>query len=534
MLNNKTLLSKKRSRQNTKSNIYQNDEKDSPMFELNGYNIIELLYTESLSRSKYLGNYILNSEESNFPGLDYEENKEKIKDLLTRTKLKEIEEYYISQFGIKQINENCCVCLMNNFLSNELLYFSSRQNLFNYCKYCFVNKSKKIFLNEIICNKNKEQFFSTNQNFVNSWRFFIPKTICKGCFMHLINKKDIIYDIKKYFSDTDEDSSCKTNYRNYAKFSKLFRREFNIGIKKNKNKKKSVENTHMKKKEKIETIEISDSETVDINTSIKNQNIDNKKYNQLVEYDQIKDIILIDKSILKNNDIIENKKEEIKGKNNKLKKKNNIIIKRQKSNPADRINNIITFQGQNYINIINHININADNSINNNIIIQNYIELMTDMIKNSLLEFDKFKICLQNLKDSIFLIYSYIEEATKKLFILLIYKVLLNFSDISKTCNYLLFNFEDKKNSFDLQLFNLKKSFEKSIDFTDNIYNKIESVNFIDENEKNQILTKIKIMKLSINENILFFDLYTKPINNFIANFYCLLNLIYQITNSIP
>ena len=212
MKNDKTLLSKKRSRQITKSKSHQIDEEDTPTFELNGYNVVELLYTESISNKKISDNNIINFEESSIDKIEFHEKKTKIKDVMTKSQIKEIEEYYTSQYGISKINENCFICLMNNFLSNELLYFNSRLSLFNYCKDCFLHKSKKIFVDEKIHKKNKEQFFSVNQNFINSWKFFIPKTICKGCFLQLINQKDLIYNIKKIFSDTDNDSSCKTNY----------------------------------------------------------------------------------------------------------------------------------------------------------------------------------------------------------------------------------------------------------------------------------------------------------------------------------
>ena len=45
MMSNKALLSKKRSRQNSNSKLKSNedDEEVSPMIEINGYNIIELL-----------------------------------------------------------------------------------------------------------------------------------------------------------------------------------------------------------------------------------------------------------------------------------------------------------------------------------------------------------------------------------------------------------------------------------------------------------------------------------------------------------
>ena len=450
----------------------------------------------------------INFEESSIDKIEFHEKKTKIKEVMTKSQIKEIEEYYTSQYGISKINENCFICLMNSFLSNELLYFNSRLSLFNYCKDCFLHKSKKIFVDEKIYKKNKEQFFSVNQNFINSWRFFIPKTICKGCFLQLINQKDLIYSIKKIFSDTDNDSSCKTNYRNYAKFSKLFRKEFKIGVKpKIIKKEKSLKLICIKKKPIIETIEISDSETIDINNTNDTKNIDDKRYNSYVEYDKNKNIIFIDKSIFNESNNI-NK--------NDIFDSNKIIWKNNYANQEKKINNIITFQGQNYINIINNININTDNSINNSNtnLIKNLIELIIDKVKNSVLEFGKFESNLKNVKDSMFLIFS---------------RNLLKASPIKQICNSLFLHFKDNKTKFEIQLFNLKNTFIRANDFIDNIYNKIDESHFKDEKERNELLSKIQNVKLYLNENIKFFDIYILPLNNFEENFYWLLNLMNQI-----
>ena len=330
MMINKALLSKKRSRQNSNSKLKSNvnEEEDSPMFEINGFKIVELLYTESLSNKKSFENNLINFEEIVAEKIEFNKKKVKIKDFITKTQLEEIEEYYILQYGIKKIKENCFICLMNDFLSNELLYFSNRHNLLDYCRHCFLHYNKIIFVDEKITKKNKEQFFSVNEKFMNCWRFFIPKTICKGCFMQLINTKDLIYKIRNIFCDTDDNSICETNYKNYASFSKLFRKEFNIGIKQKKiTKEKNLKSICIKKKPIIETIELSDSETSEINNIKNSENEEKVKYNQFVEYNKNKHIIFINKSIFnlennKNGISKSNKiQEKIKYKNNKNQKK---------------------------------------------------------------------------------------------------------------------------------------------------------------------------------------------------------------------
>ena len=129
-----------------------------------------------------------------------------------------------------------------------------------------------------------------------------------------------------------------------------------------------------------------------------------------------------------------------------------------------------------------------------------------------------------------FLIFSYLEESIKKLVLLLLfYRNLLKASPIKQICNYLFFNFKDNKNKFEMQLFNLKNTFMKANDFIDNIYNKIGPNQFKDENERKDILSKIQSVKLYLNENIKFFEIYTLPLSNFEENFYWLLNLMNQI-----
>ena len=158
------------------------------------------------------------------------------------------------------------------------------------------------------------------------------------------------------------------------------------------------------------------------------------------------------------------------------------------------------------------------------------IELIIDKVKNSVLEFGKFESNLKNVKDSMFLIFSYLEESIKKLVLLLLfYRNLLKASPIKQICNSLFLHFKDNKTKFEIQLFNLKNTFIRANDFIDNIYNKIDESHFKDEKERNELLSKIQNVKLYLNENIKFFDISILPLNNFEENFYWLLNLMNQI-----
>ena len=176
----KLFLTKKRIHYDTKYNSHKDTRKDSQICEFKGFNIIELFNTDSQESNNYLSSSL--NIEDNIIELKEGKTNLEVKEI-TKAKLKEIEEYYISIYGITYINENCFKCLMNNFLSNELLYFSSKEDLFNYCKYCFISDKKIIFLDEELYKENKENFFFVNHSFLNNWRFFIPKTICKSCFI---------------------------------------------------------------------------------------------------------------------------------------------------------------------------------------------------------------------------------------------------------------------------------------------------------------------------------------------------------------
>ena len=115
----------------------------------------------------------------------------------------------------------------------------------------------------------------------------------------------------------------------------------------------------------------------------------------------------------------------------------------------------------------------------------------------------------------------------------MIYKNLLKVSSIQQIFNCLFLNYKENKNQFDIQLLNLKNSFEKANDFVDNIYNKIfmTHFHFQDENKKNELLSKIKKIKIYLIENIKYFEIYNNPLHNFEENFYCLLILIYKLTS---
>ena len=528
MINNISLLSKKRerSKSNTKS-ISHHNNKEELVTEINGFSVIELFYTESLENNNFQEeNEMISLNESNNEKRQLKQNNLTTKEILTRTKLKDIEEHYISQNGISEIKENCFRCLMTNFLSNELLYFSSKNNLFDYCRHCFINKRKKIFLDKTIYEQNKQQFLSISHNFLNCWNFFIPKTICKSCFMQLINQKDILYELKNIFTDTDINSSCKTNYQNYVKFSRSFRKAFSIGPKQGKINNEKTNN--MNESINLETIVLSSSDTTENNKTLKKKLKEKRKPNKEVKYDKINQIIYINKTILSDNNNTIN--DEISQKKKIIEKDKPITVESEKNkNNSSTINNIINFQGQNYINIINHININSDNSINNINLVASNIKLILDQINNFFLSFNQFDIIFSNLYNCIEIVIAYTEIVLKKLVLLFIYKVLLKKTIILQYCNSLFYNFQDKFMNFHYILNIIKENIANGINFIDNVYFKINNSFVGNENEKKELLTKIDNIKYSLNDNLNYFENHTKLIKNFNENFLYLIKLINEI-----
>ena len=456
---------------------------------------------------------------------------------MTRTKAKNIEDYYTTKFGISAIKENCFKCLMTNFISNELLYFNSRKDLFNYIKYCFVTKNKILFTSEDIYKENKENFFNTNISFLNGWRFFIPKTICKGCFMDIINMKDLIYNIKNIFSDIERDSLCRTNYRNYALFSPRFRAAFSLRSR-SKHSRRPNRNIIRNKKNS------SNSEN-NINI-LKNNKIWKKEkiYNLGIKYEENKNVLIINKNILDNSIIDMVKRNAFTTLNEKDLKKNNIInlLNDNKSNinKSETLNNSnnITFQGQNNINnIINNINknnnSNNDNSINNlNIdIINNKIK---ELLKKNNINITNFFYNLNNIKSKIQLINHYTNSVKQYIFQMSLYPNLWYFTNknkIKQNICALYLSFKDDINNLNLPLLGAKSSFEESIKYLTNISNEIKKNKVMNLKEKNNLFLMIKELHTFIVENNKIIGLYEGQFNIFINNYEILINLISAITN---
>lgn len=555
MMNSKALLSKKRNRNrnNSGSSSAKNMNSDSPVIQINGFNIVELHHIES-TESKNIPNNrdvpkknIIELKESNSNLHELNPNNAEIKEM-TKAKIKNIEEFYTSKFGISTIKENCFKCLMTDFLSNELLYFNSRNELFNYCKYCFVSKRKNLFMDESICKENKEDFFKANISFLNSWRFFIPKTICKGCFMEIINLKNLISNIKNIFSDIEKDSLCRTNYRNYALFSPRFRAAFSLKNRSKSSRRRSRSYISRNNKAKLNHNE----SEVSLNININNRQSSRKKedtksdfenekiYNSGVKLEK-KNIISVDKSILGNSFIEELKKIKSNKKNDNKKISDDKIIVKEKNINIDKnkhyininlninnnldkkeIINNINFNGQNNINVIKNVN---NNTINNNLnLISN---LLCELIKENNAKFNSFFISLENVKRKMALTVEHMFFIIQKYPYFISCPTLLKKTTIYKDSQILNASFEEDVKNYITNYLNAKDSSEKLIKFL------ITAEKFIvNQKEKENLLLLIKCLNQKVNENKNELEKYDERIKIFKNNLNLLIRFVFEIVKS--
>jgi hypothetical protein len=523
-MNDKFFLSKKRSRKDPKTErgSSSNEHSAPEMVEFNGFNIIELFYAESLEVENSLKdnnfheNHIIEINEKNSTNHETSQNNTGIVEM-SRMKAKNIEDYYTSKFGLTTIKENCFKCLMTDFLSNELLYFNSRKDLFNYIKYCFANKNKLLFTNEDIYKQNKANFFSVNSSFINGWRFFIPKTICKGCFMDVINMKYLISYIKNIFSDTERDSLCRTNYRNYALFSPRFRAAFSLRSRsRNSRRSRSINrNNNFRNRKKSE------------NNSDKKNSKNEKIYNLAVRYDERKRSLIIEKKVL-DQSVIEllNRNKLFAQKNKNTKKDTN--SKNNEIKESNEITNCIELQDKKNINTNDKLNLEIQFNVNFDLIANKTREVINEMNHN----YYSFFSQLEKVKLEIETIEAYINYTKQKIYQLFMYPQLFSFTDIKTFYATLFISFEVDRNNLNKNLLNAKNSTIKSINLLNCVLNEIKKNTNGNLKEKQSLVNEIKEFLFMANQNKEALEKYDHPFNNFITWYTKLIKLVTEILSS--
>ena len=317
---------------------------------INGFNIIELNEVE------------INSDIiSDLP--DLSEN-----DIIRiKKKAQAIETYYLGKGDDAKINENCFNCLMKDFQPNELLYFPKRNDLLSYLRYCFYFLKKTIFLDNQIYIDNKYDLDKCDTNYLTGWKFFIPKTMCKACFLQMINMEHLFGNLKTIFSDVDASSFKKHFRRNRNQLNPRIRTENILDkIEQETPKRKGIGSSQRRKKFRYSI----KNKNNNISYDDKNKSLVFKKNILKDEYGENskdKKELGIKKKFIgkkKNRDGHMHKEQlvtEIKIKNNEFTNENNILTKEKnnENNPEKKTKTII------FENCREHNNNNNNNNNNN-------------------------------------------------------------------------------------------------------------------------------------------------------------------------
>ena len=516
------------------------EQKHHTPFFINGFSVTEIDET----------NEDLYQEED----ISYIETKE---DFLLKKKAESIENYYMNCTEEEVSKVHCSQCKMNCFSKNELLYFKDRKALISYLKYCFIFLKKNIFMNHTIYMNNRYDLLKIDNSYLIGFHFLIPKTICKSCFIQLINKEFLLSKLKNEISDYDEDIHISINSP-----------KKNINLLKKKKKRKEIKNSDKKeKKEKkiniINTIEKESSlQSIQISPIViplsnndtpikkakkrriikygikrrKKRNIkkNNKKLNENVIFDLENNTIIINKKILNNLELKEKEKKEeininktenknevkkiIKNKEKKLKEKKQIEMNKieDNNNPLKNIN--INKEKKETISNKNKEGIKKEkNIINKNIIINNTNEIKTiDMNKIGLIQINNNNNTISNNKQNIIIPMNQFNFSNY-------YLNKLNISnDLEEICNILKCSIKLCTKMYNYMTENSMKDFDPLLQY---IYYIIKLFENIDSKiEENRILMEYSFLMIKKNINN-----YQQFIRNKEVKLNIELSVLYQI-----
>ena len=374
---------------------------------INGFTIIEL----DEEKKDYL-NLIPSYEEDQIIG-----KKQKIQ---LESKARNVENYYSVYQDDVVPNVNCSRCLLSNFTSNDLLYFKDRKTLILYLKYCFIYLKRSIFMNHFLYMKNKNELNKINQSFYSGWKFLIPKTICKACFIQIINMEYLISNIKNIIRDYYGTNTISPPPQ--AKIPNLLNNKRKRVISKNKRKKITIQKEIIHLDDKTndintqitpivipipETVKIKKKKRRSTSTVFKKRKIKNfkknnkKKYNENIIYDDKNNILIINKKCIGNYQVDEdsliinkiindnkkntpNKEKEKENANQNNKKDEKLKFISRNKTESDSLTNkkIIKKEKKNEININENKDINDNKNKNNSN--KNNIQKNTDK-KNTII-----------------------------------------------------------------------------------------------------------------------------------------------------
>ena len=294
---------------------FSENECNQKIIKFNGFNIIELNEDENNNNS--INEISLNEFENDLEMIPPKE----IRRLINISN--KIENYFEKK-GLNNIEDGTCFkCRIKYSNSKDLLYFLNRKELLSYLKYCFCFLKKIVFINHQNFVNNKYDLEKCNSNYLINWKFFIPKVMCRICFMEVINMNNLFGNLKTIFSDIDK---------------------IDLDRHKNKGFLSNFRRNHRRKKKRILSLKINDSK--------KSKN--NKPINENIIISNNKNRIIIKKSILNRLDL------------SFLSKKTNQKFIENKINVLGNSQNINITQTFNTFNIINNYNQNKFYGYSNN------------------------------------------------------------------------------------------------------------------------------------------------------------------------
>lgn len=272
----------------------------------------------------------------NFKSYDEENNafieelssKEVSKLLLTA---KQCENYFSNTNSPLSSLAMCFRCQMTDIDKNELLRFSTKKELMNYLKYCFIYQTNILCIYDKAFLKNKLDYFRCPYfNFITHWKFFLPKILCKCCFMLMINMNNLMKQLKTIFNDDN------LSYINKSIEMNSIKQKNNNHNKRSSRKKAQAFNFRKKYKNRIGSIKLQEK------TPFSNENQRNilsnkqskfRQYNKNAIFDKEKNVIIIDKTQI----------------NSLLNEEESGLFDSKNLNKNDK-NNVLYYQSRNIIN----------------------------------------------------------------------------------------------------------------------------------------------------------------------------------------
>ena len=140
--------------------------------------------------------------------IDEEEMLTNNKKIITQ---KTCENYYIEQYGVIDLEIKCDKCDNNWFNSNELLFFQDKKEILNYIRYCFQYMKKKLFYDTSNYIDNKYELEKLDSSYTKNWKIIKPITVCKSCFMQILNMHNLFGNLKSTFCNAPIETHHKRN-----------------------------------------------------------------------------------------------------------------------------------------------------------------------------------------------------------------------------------------------------------------------------------------------------------------------------------